>query len=118
MIKQFDKKIYDKYVKQLTNTQFVNITVNLYINNKNTFKNFCIEADKVLNKTIKPIKQFDEQLKLKKSLYSEAKNIEDDVIRKKIFADLRDIQKKLDNKIDCVESLNAIQKNIKKEINK
>jgi hypothetical protein len=116
MNKQFDEKIYYKYVRELSISQFIEITNILYAENRNNFTNFCVEAEKMTNKTIKPIKQFDEQFKFKKSLYTEAKIIKNEVIRKKIFADLRQIQKKLDDGIDCFIILRSVHEKIKKEI--
>ena len=113
---------YNELVAQLTQQQFISITVNLYLQNKNTFKNFVVEANKIISdkKIIKPIKQNDnnleQQIQLRKELYVKAKNIKNDEIRKKIYKELRQIQQQLNNNINCFNSLNEIKQTISKEV--
>ena len=111
MIK-FDLQKYNELTTQITNEQFINICSNLYINNENTFENYIKEVEQIINNSI----DITEQIQLKKELYIKNRNIKDDELRKRNFKDLRNIQKKLENKIDCSLTLNVIKQNIHKEV--
>ena len=113
MIK-FDLQKYNELITQITNEQFINICSNLYINSENTFENYIKEVEQIINNNNSI--DITEQIQLKKELYTKNKNIKDDELRKRNFKDLRNIQKKLDNKIDCLITLNVIQQNINKEV--
>jgi len=111
MIK-FNLQKYNEIITQITNKQFISICTNLYIKNENTFENSTKEVKQIINNSI----DITEQIQLKKELYTKNKNIKDDELRKRNFKDLRNIQKKLENKIDCSLTLNVIKQNIHKEV--